>query len=142
MARTKKKTKTPAKKNSKSVAKKKTGSSSKKTAKKPGKKKTARAAGKKRKSPVRKKAASPVNKKTKSAVQPAAIPEAIKPGEDLHSIPADNEMRADRTEEKKKLGQQFENREEVVMHRENQKMKSAMANRQGMKRVFRTTRHR
>jgi hypothetical protein len=60
-------------------------------------------------------------------------------------IPVDSEMPADKVEENKiveehkKLEHQFENREQVVMNRENQKVKSAMANRQ--KRVFRTQRH-
>jgi hypothetical protein len=77
-----------------------------------------------------------------------AMPEAIKPGENLHSIPVINEIPPERIEENKKIEElkklehQFEHREQVVMHQENQKVKSAMANREGRKRVFRTTRHR
>lgn len=148
MSPNRKKTKTPVKKNVKSAAKKVTRSVAKKPAKSQAKKKTTGVAGKKSKNPVKKQATTSVFEKPKSTAQVAAIPEAIKLREDVHSIPEHHEITPDRIEENKKIEEhkrlehQFEKKEQVIMHQENQKMKSAMANREGRKRVFRTTRHR
>ena len=156
MAQNKKKTKSPAKKNSKSPVKKKSRIIAKKAVKSTAKKKVAsvkkmkpisrlrkkvvRAAKAKTKSPVIKKVATS-NKKIKSAPQQAPVPEVTKQEVEVQPIPVDKEMLPTMEEEHKISEHQFENREDVIMNQENQRVKSAMANRQGTKRVFRTQRH-
>ncbi|MCY7409963.1 MAG: hypothetical protein LH473_06805, partial [Chitinophagales bacterium] len=104
------------------------------------KKKAISSAKKKIKSPVRKTTAKGSKKITTAPVQ-VPVPEVIKQNEVLHPIPGYNEMHQETIEEHKKLEHDIHSREDVIMKQENKKMKSAMANRQGIKRVFRTQRH-
>ncbi|HYV94332.1 MAG TPA: hypothetical protein VE978_21345 [Chitinophagales bacterium] len=135
----KRKTKAAAVKKTKRPARRKGVSSVHKKTTSPVRKKVISTANNKTKSPVSKKTPSPVNKEIKSAPQQAAMPEVIKPEEALHPVPVQNEMLPNIIEEHKTFEHQFENRADVVMNKENQKVKSAMANRQ--KRIFHTQRH-
>ncbi len=157
MAQKKKKVKTSVKKNVKSPAKKKARTVAKKVTKSPAKKKVTIAVKKKTKSAVkkkvsradgnktkvaaRKKTSAPVTKKIKNVPETAPPAEVIKTNEEVASVTAGNETQHNIIEEHKIFEHQFENREDVVMNQENQRVKSAMANRQGTKRVFRTPRH-
>lgn len=156
MAKIKKKAKTPVKKDTKSQAKKKSVSIVKKAAKSPAKKKSTTVLRKKAKGGIKKKVISSTNKKIKSPIskktakgkkkiavapKPVPVPEVIKQNEVVHPIPGFNETHPQTTIEHKKFEQEIHSREDVIMKQENQKMKSAMANRQGIKRVFRTQRH-
>jgi len=148
MAQTKKKSKAPARKQS--------GRAAKKSVKAKAKKKTTAATKKKTKSPARKKAVKPVARKARRSVKKTArarkpemksvpqqvkVPEVIKQHEEMPPDTVNNEMQPDIVEKNKMLEHQFENRSEVIMNQENQRVKSAMANRQGTKRVFHTQRH-
>ena len=148
MVQKKKKAKSPARKQSKSVtkksikakAKKKVTASTKKKAKTPARKKVSLVTS--RKTKAQQKKTSKI-RKPKMETPPAEIqvPEVVKHDEVMPATPISNVVQPDPVEKNKILENQFENRAEVIMNQENQRVKSAMANRQATRRVFHTQRH-
>ena len=131
----------------KSSAKKKIISAVKKKATKPQLKKSIKLLNKKATAPltVKSKAAikkQPVSAKRKveMAVTGISVPEILKQAEELHMIPVESIVHPITIEENKKLEPQFHQREDVLMHQENSKVKGAMANRKGTRNIFRSSR--
>ena len=91
-----------------------------------------------KKNTVTRKSAQP-HKKIVSREQPS--PEVIKQESEVQPSPPNKEMLPDISTEHKILENEFENREQAIMNKENQKVKSAMANQKGIRGVFRTRRH-
>jgi hypothetical protein len=127
----------------KSPAKKKAGKPSITKAKAAGKKAVKKAA-KEVKAPVVKatkksvmvKSKSRAEKKSAKVAKTPVVPHIITHGKDLHFIPEHKKNVAEIVHNKIKEEKVFHNKEEVALHQENQKAKTAMVAGMGRKRVF------
>lgn len=136
-----KKLKRPAKKKAKSVTGKKVKESAKAKTKSAAKKNVRKISVDKPKVAVGKNTKKSIKPKTKIPVKTPIVEEKITHGEDLHLIPVEGEIHPIDSVESHRIENLFQNREEVTLQQENQKVKNALGSRKNLTRNFRIIRH-